>query len=309
MENLKVLITGGTGFVGKNTVKKLTNDNFQVRYTTRGTILENGKPVKIGDISDQDYWREAIAGSNVVVHCLARVHILKESSTSPYDEFKKTNVDATVALAKASLLTSVKKFIFLSTVGVYGNSGTDISENVEPQPNGDYAQTKLEAEKLLKEIFKDSDVELVILRPPLIYGFEAPGNYRSLENVISKRIPLPLGSISNKRSFLFVQNLSWVISELIKSNKEISGTYNVTDGEVVTTSYFLKSIAHHFSFAMILPFPIFLLKLLGKVTGKSRAISKLTDDLSFSSDKLYEILDKKPLNSMKSALVETYKNN
>jgi nucleoside-diphosphate-sugar epimerase len=304
---MKVLITGGTGFVGSNAIKHLNSTGHDVKYLTRGKKLEVGDSVECKDIQSIDFWKNALEGVEAVIHCMARVHVLNETATDPYSEFKKTNVDATRALAEAAREKGVKKFIFLSTVGVYGNSGDDISENNDLNPNGDYAKTKIEAEELLRETFRDSQVELIILRPPLIYGPHAPGNFRSLENVISKRIPLPFGSIKNKRSFLFVDNLSWVMGKFLSSDKDLSGTYNVTDGEYVSTSYFLKNIARHFTMAFIIPFPIAILRFALSLIGKTKALDKMTSDLSFNTEKLWKALGERPKFDMEKALDNTYR--
>lgn len=309
MTFMKSFITGATGFVGKNLAKRLNDEGGDVFYLSRGKKLEFGHLIKAENLYDKEFWSMAIGDCDSVIHCMARVHVLKETSSEPYKEFRKLNVEATGELAKACLDSNVKKFIFLSTVGVYGNNGINISEDSPLRPNGDYAKTKIEAEELLREIFRDSEIELVILRPPLIYGVDAPGNYRSLEKAISKKIPLPLGGINNKRSFLFIENLTWTIKEFLKTSKPVSGTYNVTDLEVVSTSFFLRNISKHFSLSFIIYVPVFLLKLLGRVTGKLRAVKKLTDDLTFNNSKIVNLLGSSNLLKMETAISKMYQKN
>ncbi|WP_164848445.1 NAD-dependent epimerase/dehydratase family protein [Halobacteriovorax sp. HLS] len=303
---LKVLITGATGFVGSSLADYFQSCGDQVRYTTRNKKLPYGDFIEIGDLSSDDFWREAVGDSNIIIHCMARVHVMNDVASNPYEEFKKINFDATMALARAAKEHNVAKFVFISTVGVYGNKGLSISEDDPINPNGDYAQTKYEAETALIELFRDTSTDLIILRPPLIYGKNAPGNFKSLEKVISKHIPLPLGLINNKRSFLYVENLVWAIDKMVRSTNRFNGVYNISDNEVVSTSDFLKGIAKNFKLSFILPFPIFLLKILGQVTGKSKAINKLTDDLSFDASRLYGAIGQEPPYKMTEALSRTF---
>jgi nucleoside-diphosphate-sugar epimerase len=301
-----IFITGATGFLGSNLAEHFSLKGSNIRYVTRGKKLNLGTAINVEDLDSIPFWEKAIGSSGVIIHCMARVHVMNEVVSDPYPEFKRINVDATLALANAAKNLKVSKFFFISTVGVYGNSGTGISEKSPIVPNGPYAQTKYEAEQELQKIFKDTSTELIILRPPLIYGKNAPGNFRSLEKVISKHIPLPLGLVSNKRSFIYVKNLNWYIEKMMLSAENVSGVYNVADDETVSTAYFLKSIASHFKLSFIVPFPIFILRILGKLTGKSKAVSKLTADLSFEVEHICGAIGHRPPFKMKEALTQIY---
>ena len=217
-----ILVTGANGFVGRGLLKKLEQDgSFQVRVATRGdrsSVPEYVQHVLVGDLSRNTDWSEAIAGVDVIIHLAARAHILNDTSDDPLVEFRNMNTYVTENLANQAAAVGVKRFIFISTIGVNGAStvaGVRFSELDEVHPHNAYAQSKWEAEQKLREIASNSTMEAVIIRPPLVYGGDAGGNFGMLLRILYRNWPLPLGSVKNCRSFISLPNVTDFIIQTI----------------------------------------------------------------------------------------------
>ena len=201
------LVTGSDGFVGRQLCKKLIGEGGRVRGAVLSVKQAKNMPkevgvVETGSIDAQTDWSKVLEDVSIVVHLAARVHVMSEISGNPLGEFRRINVEGSESLIKAAVEKGVKRFIFLSTIGVNGNVTLDrpFAEMDPPDPYNYYSQSKYEAEEILRESASNSGTELVIVRSPLIYGAKNPGNFLRLLRLVRKGCPLPLLSVTNLRS-------------------------------------------------------------------------------------------------------------
>lgn len=240
---MKILVTGATGFIGEALVNELARCNINVIAAVRSEInnIPDGiTKVKIKDICDIGF-SVLLSDVDVVVHCAAKTHISQESVSNPLIEFRKTNTLGTLNLAQHAAAAGVKRFIFLSSIGVSGNSTIKpFLETDTPHPKGAYAISKYEAELSLLELAKTSNMEITIIRPPLAYGPNVSGNFKLLLNWMNKNIPLPFNSIKNKRSFIALDNLVDFIILCIKHPSAGNETFLIADDESLSTTELLR---------------------------------------------------------------------
>jgi nucleoside-diphosphate-sugar epimerase len=214
---LKILVTGASGFVGKSLTAELVRQGHSVcaAVRTKGIAIDGAEVVVVGEIDGETNWTDALRNVDRVIHLAARVHVMSESSENPLAEFRRVNVDGTRYLAECAAKEGVKRFVYVSSVGVNGaKSSLPFMELDKPNPHKDYALSKLEAEQTLQKISADTTLEVVIVRPPLVYGFGAPGNFAQMMKVLSKSIPLPFASVKNMRSLIYVENLVKLFLEI-----------------------------------------------------------------------------------------------
>ena len=310
---MRVLITGASGFVGRALSIKALADGWHVQGTLLPdepphALVPGVEPVVFELPGTDSSLCHAVTGVDTVIHLAARVHILKETSSDPLHEFRKSNTEGTIRLALQAAKAGVKRFVFMSTVGVNGNTSADkvFTESDEPAPHNPYSVSKLEAEIALREVGANSGMEVVIVRAPLVYGPGNPGNFLSLLRYVSKGIPLPLSSVSNKRSLLYVGNLADALAICATHPAAAGKTYLVSDGEDVSTPELIRQIAAALGVpARLLPFPVSLMRLAGKLTGKSDAVNGLTGSLTVDSSKIRRELGWKPPFTMEEGLRET----
>jgi len=213
----KVLVTGAGGFIGSSLCAKILAEGWQVRGTFRSEIDVSRLPmdveaVSIRSIDSDTKWDDALAGIDTVVHLAARVHIMDDSSSDPLSEYRKVNVEGTKCLAIAAAKAGISRFVYISSIKVNGE-GKDAaySEANEEAPADPYGVSKWEAEQELHKISDATGIEVVILRPPLVYGPGVKANFLQLFKIVARGIPLPLLSIKNRRSFIYLGNLIDVI--------------------------------------------------------------------------------------------------
>ena len=315
----EILVTGANGFVGSCLCSYLSEKGFTVTGLTRcsnasQTIPKsnNLKLIKIDDINELKEHPEYLINVDIVVHLAARVHIMKEMASDPLAEFRKVNVTPTSTLARTAITARVKRFIFLSTIGVNGRNsglGTDhpepFTEKNEPAPHSPYAVSKYEAETELKKICKDK-MELTIIRPPMIYGPGVKGNCLRLLKLLDKGLPLPLGNSSNLRSFLSLENLNSFILRCCTGSKAADETFLVSDGKDVPTTEFIRMISEGLKKRSLLyPFPNSLAKGILTMAGKSGLYDQLWGSLQIDISKARNTLDWEPSCSMEEGLKET----
>jgi len=205
----RVLVTGASGFVGRALFEHIQDVNkYHVFGSVRTAALARESLFTVGELGANTNWMEALLGQKVVIHVAARAHIIKDTIIDPLAEYRRVNVEGTVNLARQAATQGVKRFIFISSIGVNGNSTQyPFSINDKASPWDDYSQSKFEAEEELKKICLETGMEYVILRPPLVYGMKAPGNFGKLLKAVVKGLPLPLGAIHNRRSMVALDNL------------------------------------------------------------------------------------------------------
>lgn len=307
---MKVLVTGATGFVGCAFLKKLISNNQHTPSIAVRTFNQTYNTVQqhvIKDLTDSVDWCEALVGVDCVVHIAGRAHILKETEADPLQAFRAVNVDATLNLAKQALAAGVKRFIFISSIGVNGIHNTKpFTEEDTPNPQTDYARSKFEAENALWELTKETAMELVIIRPPLVYGEHVKANFLSLLRWVYRGIPLPLGWINNKRSFVCVDNLVDLLMTVLNHPKAANQLFLVADKQPISTTQLLKLVAKEMGKKnLLLPVPVVLLKIAAAVLGKKNTAIQLCDSLEVSIDKANTLLGWQPVVSMEEGLHKT----
>ncbi|MCI5227620.1 MAG: NAD-dependent epimerase/dehydratase family protein, partial [Candidatus Electrothrix sp. AX2] len=247
--SISLLVTGPTGFVGQALTNHLTQQNFSVIAAVRrpiNSLPSSVQQIPIGDLLPNTDWRAALNGMDTVVHLAARAHILHETAPDPLSEFRKVNVQGTKHLAEQAALSGVQRFVFISSIGVLGvhtNGRTPFTEEDKPSPPEYYGISKWEAEQTLRKIEAESGMEVVILRPPLIYGPQVKANFLNLVKLVEKGIPLPLGCVRNSRSLLGLSNMVSAITTCITHEKAAGKTYLLSDGEDVSTPELVRRIA------------------------------------------------------------------
>lgn len=309
---MKVLVTGATGFIGRKLCERLMNDGHQVLAAYRSAEKMASLPVgietvQIISIGANTDWSEALVGVDAVVHLAARVHIMRETSADPLKEFTTVNVDATVRLAEQAIKAGVKRFIFMSTIGVNGGSSekNSFTEADTPAPHNMYSISKKLAEDRLSEMVAGTGMELVMLRAPLVYGPGSPGNFRLLLRAVEKKMPLPLASAHNHKSFIYFGNLIDALATCT-THPKARGVYLVSDGEDISTPDLIKKLGTMLGKpTRLFPVPIFLIKLVGKIIGKYDAIDRLVGSLTIDSSKIRRELDWKPPYTMEQGLQKT----
>lgn len=291
----KVLITGATGFVGKALLARLiAEQHYQPIIAVRKLVpsISQVEQVIISDLAEPIDWQNALADVSTVIHLAGRAHVLKETANDPLAAFRLVNVTATLELAKQALAAGVKRFIFISSIGVNGNCNTELfTEQDAPQPVADYARSKLEAEEALIALTKDTTMELVIIRPPLVYGAGVRANFYSLIKWVDKGFPLPLGLVKNHRSFVAIDNLVDFIIVCMEHPKAANQLFLVADTEQVSTPELLRSVAKAMGKnSCLLPIPVSLLKLMASLVGKKNMAIQLCDSLTVDTSKAQQLL-------------------
>ncbi len=282
-----VFITGATGFVGRETVKRFLAEGWYVRAAVRSktdSTLEPGERLSIvaaGDIVAVSDWKTLLAGTNVVAHLAARAHQTGESPHASADLFRSVNVDATVRLARQAAVAGVKRFVFVSSAGVIGDfSGRPFTEADQPDPASEYAKSKWQAEQALAGIALETGMELVILRPVLVYGPGNPGNLERLMRLIRTGVPLPFAAIHNRRSLLNVGHLAAIICSAARLPEAAGKTVLLADGNDLSTPELVRAFAEGMgTSARLFAVPPALLLLAARMVGRTRDAERLIGSL------------------------------
>jgi nucleoside-diphosphate-sugar epimerase len=290
---MRVLVTGAGGFVGRAAVEALGRSN-RVRSVVRSSagtarLGPEADPVIVDDIGPATQWGPALAGVEVVVHLAARVHVLREQASDPLAEFRRVNVSGTERLARAAAEQGARRFVFVSSVGVNGSeSGAEpLTEGSQPRPHTPYARSKWEAELKLREIESETGMEVVILRPPLVYGPDAPGNFARLLRLVRTGLPLPLGRLRSRRSMIGVRNLADAISVLAREERAGGETFFVADTEVYSTAELVRTLGRLMERPVrLLPVPVPFLRAGARLVGKEREVDQLAGSLVVSTAKI-----------------------
>lgn len=302
MKNVKkkrVLLTGATGFVGRSIQKRLIADgNYKLTIAIRREVeVPYGARIfKMADLTAETDWSDALQTVDIVIHAAARAHVMKNEELDSLTEYRKVNVEGTLQLARQAIHKGVQRFVFLSSIGVNGNiSKTVFAAGDIPNPADLYAQSKYEAEQALWELTKNTDMELVIIRPPLVYGANAPGNFGNLVHWIYKGIPLPLGAIHNKRSLVGLDNLVDLIITCIDHPAAANEVFLAADGRDVSTTELLRAVAKAMGRpSRLLPIPAGLLQLGATVLGKKAMAQRLLGSLQVDISKTQQVLGWQP---------------
>lgn len=280
-----ILLTGSTGFIGSFMIKYFEKKNIGYKSVSRS---KNPKPNNFQINLDESVDLSSILdGVDVIIHAAAKAHVLNEYDSMHALEYRKINTLATLNLAKQSIENNVKKFIFLSTIKVNGEStkaGDYFSEMSKPNPVGPYALSKYEAEEGLLETFRNSNTELIILRIPLVYGPGVKGNLRSLIKAINLFMPLPFKSIQNKRNLLSIYNLADVLILIANHSSTLKQLYLLSDNKAMSLPNLISSIGSAISKKPLLFYiPYNFLKFIFRLMGKNDQFKKLTENLQIDS--------------------------
>lgn len=295
----EVLVTGATGFVGHAVVGKLAVDgSFDgvVAAVRRDDVSwpMSVMPVVVGDLLPTTDWSEALHGVDAVVHCAARVHVMQDDSTDPLSAYREVNVDGTHNLARQAAQAGVRRFVFVSSIKVNGEStlpGRAFSADQEPAPLDAYGLSKLEAERGLWKIAAQTGMEVVIVRPPLVYGPGVKANFASMMRWVSRGVPLPLGRINNARSMVALSNLVDLLVTCLKHPAAAGQTFLVSDGEDVSTTELLRRTARAMGKrALLLPVPASWLEVVAALLGKRAMAQRLCGSLQVNIDKTRSML-------------------
>jgi nucleoside-diphosphate-sugar epimerase len=304
---LKVLITGADGFIGSAAVIALMESGISVRGSSRTSGETNN--VAVGDIGPDTNWLQALEDVDTVVHTAARVHVMNDSPNDAISELRKVNVEGTLNLARQATAANVNRFIFISSIKVNGEStehGKPFTADDQPNPVGPYGISKLEAEIGLRQLAKESGLEVVIIRPPLVYGPGVKANFQSMMNWINRGVPLPLGSTNNKRSFVALGNLVDLIVTCIDHPAAANQTFLVADGEDLSTTELLRRMARVLGKpSRLIVFPVSLLTFVASLLGLKAAAQRLCGSLQIDISKTRKLLGWEPPVSVDKGLRST----
>jgi len=307
--NAKILITGGNGFIGASLAQYLsTAQEYAVDVTVRLKKQDSLAKYGVHEVADIDGafdWSDVLIGVDCIVHTAGQAHVLTPGVAS-LESFRRVNTDGTLNLARQAVKEGVRRFIFISSIGVNGTCtlSEPFSEDSKARPQADYALSKYEAEQGLIELSKKSDMEIVIIRPPLVYAAHAPGNFQRLLRVVHSKVPLPFGSVHNSRSMIALDNLLSFIARCIKHPNAANELFLVADGLDVSIS----DIVSYLSIGMnrrsrLIPIPDVLLKRAALLIGKQGMYVQLCGSLTIDAKKSREYLDWAPLVTPKDALI------
>lgn len=314
---MKILVTGANGFIGTKLSSLLVARGYSVRCAVRciksisdGVMkrLCDSEIVEVGDIGENVNWFDILADVDVVVHLAGRTREVKEVNLNALAEYRKVNVEGTRQLALAASASQVKKFIYVSSIGVNGSQTTlkAFTEKDEPNPHYDnYALSKWEAEQFLQNLAKNGGMELVIVRPALVYGPGVKGNMLRLLHLIDRGLPLPLASVSNLRSLISVDNLSDLLVRCIEHPNAAGQIFLAADGEDISTPDLIRHVAKAMDRqARLLPIPKVLLHIIGGLLGRRDAVDRLCGSLVVDSLKVRKKLNWKPRVSIDDGLIQ-----
>lgn len=291
-------MTGASGFIGRSLFEMLRTKysvSLILRTSTEDFAHAEEKFI-LGSFSKKTDFSVCLNEVDCVIHLAAKAHITNKPLVNSICDLKDSNTDATLKLAKQSAESGVRRFIFLSTIGVNGkNNESPFTSSDEPNPSDAYSVSKYEAEIGLRKIAENTGMEVVIIRAPLVYGKNAPGSFGALLNLSKKQWPLPLGAINNKRSFVSVDNLTDLIITCIEHPQALNKTFLVSDGENISTSNLLRMLrlasGKH---PKLIPVPISFLKIAASILGKKNEVEKLSCSLTIDIEYTMTTLNWKP---------------
>ena len=308
----RVLLTGATGFVGKTLSVKLLERKFDLMAAVRqysDVLPKSAAQVVVADLTLETDWLEALEGVSIVIHTAARVHVMKDDVSDPLREYRRVNVDGTINLAKQAVAAGVKRFIFLSSIKVNGEAthpGQAFTADDSPAPIDPYGISKAETEKALMDLSTTTEMDIVIIRPVLVYGPDVRANFLSMMRWLNKRIPLPLGGVHNKRSLVALDNLVDLIIVCIDHPAAANQIFLVSDGEDLSTTDLLLKLGNALERpARLVSVPAILIRIASGLLGKSNMSQRLLGSLQVDITKTRDLLNWSPPVSVDQALKKT----
>ena len=298
----RFLVTGASGFVGQALCRELLSRGHDVVGVTRREFHVDDharfRNLIVDSIEADSDWSGIPDGVGCVIHLAARVHVMRDTSADPLKEFWKINVDGTRCLAKAAIERGITRFVYVSSIKVNGETTNGLNaftETDEPVPTDDYGQSKLAAETSLQGLYEEFGGELVIVRPPLVYGAKVGGNFARLIRLIQSGVPLPFGAIRNRRSLVSIENLVDFLILCASHPAAADNTFLVSDGDDLSTPELVAQIAGALGMrSRLLPVPVSMLRLAGRCLGKTNEVQRLTDSLQADIEKSRRLLHWQP---------------
>jgi nucleoside-diphosphate-sugar epimerase len=305
---MKLLLTGASGFVGTALLNAPRSRNFTVQAMVRSPAQVKGlpadvQPLVMTSLPELAQQPDLLTGVDCIVHLAARVHVMRDRLANPLAAFRAVNTEATAALARAAAAAGVRRFVYLSSIKVNGEGQADCPPLTQktytaaskPNPQDPYGISKWEAETALHEIAAETGLEVVVIRPPLVYGPQVKANFLQLMKAVRSGIPLPFGGVKNSRSLVFVDNLVDAILASAEHPAAPGHTFLVSDGEDVSTAGLIRQLAIALDRpARLLPIPPFTLQMAGQLTGKSAAVQRLLSSLTVDNGLICRTLDWSP---------------
>jgi len=297
-----ILVTGGNGFIGNKFIKFVEQNQIGVKQVVRGEQNVAGKSIfRVSEINAETCWEGAFNNIDSILHLAGVAH----NKSASDDYYRDVNTLGTLKMASEAANSGVKRFVFVSSIGVNGSftDNSSFSELMNANPQNSYTKSKHIAEKGLFELSKKTGMEVVIVRPTLVYGKEAPGNFRMLKKLVSKAPILPFGLVNNKRSYISVDNLSDFLFECSINPLAANQLFVISEGGPVSTKEFTNAIAKGMRTKLRqLPVPVSLLTFFAKLIGKSKQVNQLTGDLDVDSSKARDLLSWTPPETMEQAM-------
>ena len=307
-----ILVTGATGFVGRFLCERLLAEGF----STRGTLLasENPaslvagvEPVTVEPLGIDTHWSHAFMDVDTIIHLAARVHVMDDPSADPITEFRRVNVEGTTQLAREAAKAGVRRLVFISSIKVNGEESVlPYTADSTANPSDPYGISKWEAEQSLRKIEAETKLEVVVIRPTLVYGPWVKANFLNLMKVVQRGIPLPLSLVQNRRNLIYVGNLVDALATCATHPAAAGKTYLISDGENVSTPELIRCLAKALDKPVrLFPIPPPIMRLVGAITGKSAAVNRLLGSLTVDSSAIRNDLGWVPPFSMEQGLQET----
>ena len=299
---MKVAVTGANGFIGRNLCPALESGGIEVVRVVRRP--EPGA-LAVGSIDGSTDWSAAVHGVDAVIHLAARTHILKETASDPLTAFREVNTDGTISLARQAARAGVRRFIFISSIHVHGLASGQKPFTVrdELHPHDAYSTSKIEAEQGLWKTAQETGMEVVVIRPPLVYGPGVGANFLRLMKLAGSGLPLPLASVRNRRSLVYVGNICGLIRVCLTNPRAAGQTFLVSDDQDVSTAELLRLLAGTMNKkARLFRFPELFLRMAGRLTGRSAEIDRLCGSLYVDIAHTKETLGWKPTVSLEEGI-------
>jgi nucleoside-diphosphate-sugar epimerase len=307
----RVLVTGASGFIGSALVPALNAAGYITRRAVRQPPERprtDGETAAVGDIDETTDWAEVLCDCGTVVHLAARTHVLRETVSDPLAAYRRVNVEGTRRLAAQAAAAGVRRLVFLSSIKVNGErtAARPFTEDDTPHPEDAYGVTKWEAEQALRTIERETGLQVVVLRPPLVYGPGVKGNFLRLMRLVSRGWPLPLASVRNQRSMVYVGNLADAIVACIRAPTAAGRAYLVSDGADLSTPELVRALARALGVApRLFRFPPSLLMLGATIIGKREEAARVVGSLQIDGSRIQRELGWRPQHAMERGITET----
>ena len=298
---MRILVTGSSGFVARALIPVLVLRAHEPSAVARRAQDKSHAGLRsfgVGNIDGATKWSTELRGTDAVIHLAARVHVMHDSASDPLAEFRRVNTEGTLNLARQAATAGVRRLVYLSSIKVNGETTVPdrpFTSNDSAAPHDPYGISKHEAEVGLREIARTTGMQVVIIRPTLVYGKGAKGNFKSLMELVARGLPLPLGSINNRRSFVGIDNLVDFIVTCLEHLAAANETFLVSDGEDLSTPDLIRRMARAMNRpARLLPVPVWALKAVALLLGKGGAVQRLCGNLQVDISKSRTLLGWNP---------------